>query len=266
MKKIINKYNKLKSYLRDLESVLVAFSGGLDSSLLSKIAYDVLGSKVIAVTAISNTYPKREYIGAKKITRHIGIKHITIKTNEFKNKKFIANNPNRCYFCKKELFSQLKLIAEKYKIKHIIDGSNLSDKADIRPGEKANQEFNVISPLYVSGFTKDDIRDLAKYLNLNFWDKPAEACLASRICFNDKITPRKLKMVEKAEDILKASFGRDFLVRARHHDDVLRIEIEKENWTKLQKSDITKVINKLKKVGYRYITLDLEGYIPAGKR
>jgi uncharacterized protein len=263
-KVIEKKYNQLKNFLKDLGSVVIAFSGGLDSGFLCKVSFEVLGDKAVAVTAISPTYPLWDLKEAKKIAQEIGIKHILINTDEFKNKNFLKNSYNRCYWCKRELFSKLKKIAEDLKYKFILDGTNYQDKYDHRPGMKANKEFGVISPLYECKFNKEDIKKLAKFLKLSFWNKSSGTCLSSRIPFGERITLKRLKRIEKAESILKDFLEKNVLIRARDHQKILRIEIE--NNKDLFKKDTDKIIKELKKIGYKYITLDLEGYIPAGKR
>ncbi|UCC94617.1 MAG: ATP-dependent sacrificial sulfur transferase LarE [Candidatus Omnitrophota bacterium] len=260
------KYTRLKEMLRNLDSAVIAFSGGLDSGFLCKVVYEVLGKNTVAVTALSATYPSLDVIEAKRIAKEIGIKHIIIHTKELENKRFIRNPYNRCYWCKIELFSKLKKIASQRKFSHILDGTNYGDRSDHRPGFLANKKFGVMSPLYECRFTKSDIKALAKTLNLSFWNRPSGTCLASRIPFSEQITLKKLRKAELTERILKDFFGHTVLLRGRQHKDILRIEIDKSVWTHLENSDINKLVKKLKNVGYKFITLDLEGYIPAGKR
>lgn len=259
------KYLKLKERLNNLNSAVIAFSGGLDSTVLAKICFDCLRENAIAVTAKSATYSLADLKEAKKTAKLIGIKHIVTETDEFKNKKFISNLPNRCYWCKRELFVKLRALAGKYKIKNILDGTNCDDSFDVRPGFAANKQFKVISPFLEYGLTKKDIKELAKKLDIPL-EKPANACLASRIPFRDKITLTKLRRIEEAENILRKYFANTRILRARDHGSILRIEIENKEWTRLGNSDINNLIKKLKKTGYKYITLDLEGYIPAGLR
>jgi uncharacterized protein len=263
---IERKYNQLKNFLKKLDSVIIAFSGGLDSGLLCKISFDVLKDRAIAITGVSPTYPKWELEEAKRITKEIGIRHIVINAEEFKNKNFLRNNFRRCYWCKRELFSKLKEFAKKEGFKYILDGTNYQDKDDHRPGLEANKEFGIISPLYECKFNKDQIRRLAKLLNVSFWNKPSGTCLSSRIPFGEKITLKRLRKIEEAENILRKFFSKDTLFRARDHGKILRIELEKNEVLFRKKKRIKQIIEKLKKIGYRYITLDLEGYLPAGKR
>ncbi|MFA5150497.1 MAG: ATP-dependent sacrificial sulfur transferase LarE [Candidatus Omnitrophota bacterium] len=253
-----NKLFKLKKILKKSGSCLIAFSGGVDSALLLKIALSVLPKdRILAVTARSLTYPKEELLLAQEIARKFGAKHKIIKTSELKDKKFISNNPNRCYFCKKELFIKLKTLARKDKLKFIFDASNLSDKTDFRPGERAKKELQVRSPLQEAGFTKADIRALSKKLGLKTWNKPAQACLASRIPYGVRISQSVLERVNKAEGVLRRlSFSQ---VRARHYNGLCRLEVpEKEIGRLIDKRQ--SIVDKLKKLGYNYITVDMEGY------
>lgn len=262
-----NKYKRLKSLIERLGSAVIAFSGGLDSGVLAKAVYDCLGEKkVIAVTAQSAIRPAWSCKETKAAAREIGIKHKVIFTQELKNDKFTDNREERCYWCKRELFSEFKKLNFEDKYKVILDGTNYDDIKDIRPGLKANKEFGIISPLCEIGFTRKDVADLAGYLKLSLRRKPKNTCLVTRIPLDEKITLERIKRIEKTEDILRNFLGKECLFRARDHKDILRIESEKDMWTKLKNSGITIIIKKLKKLGYKYITFDLEGYVPAGKR
>lgn len=260
------KYERLKKVLNRLGSGIIAFSGGVDSSVLAKVAYNCIGRKVMAVTAHSPSHSSLDCKEAKIIAKEIGIDHRVIFTQEFKNDRFINNKDDRCYWCKRELFSQLKNIVSQQRYKVILDGTNYDDSKDIRPGLKANKEFGIISPLYEIGFTKKEVVQMAKYLGLSLWSKPKNTCLVTRIPLGEKITLERIKRIDKAEDILRNFLGKGCLFRARDHNDILRVESEKDMWTKLKNSGITIIIKKLKKLGYKYITFDWEGYIPAGKR
>uniref|UniRef100_A0A7C5Z855 ATP-dependent sacrificial sulfur transferase LarE n=1 Tax=Caldicellulosiruptor owensensis TaxID=55205 RepID=A0A7C5Z855_9FIRM len=254
------KYEKLKNYIKSLGSLAVAYSGGVDSTFLVKVAYDVLGDRVIAVTATSSTYPKRELNDAITFIKQIGAKHIIIESEELEIEGFNKNPVDRCYYCKKELFEKIWKVAKAHGIEYVADGSNFDDLNDFRPGMKAACELNVVSPLKVAGLTKEDIRKLSKELGLPTWDKPAFACLSSRIPYGERITKEKLSMIEKAEEYL---LGLGFKqVRVRYHQDKLaRIEIGKDEMEKfLNINVIESVRNKFKELGFLYVTLDLDGY------
>lgn len=252
-----SKLFRLQNILRKMDSVVLAYSGGVDSTFLLKVARDVLKDNCLAVTADSPTYPPEELAFAKKMAKTLGIRHSVIKTNELRNKKFSSNPINRCYFCKKELFTKLKIIARKFKLNFIVDASNISDKKDFRPGNKAKKELKIRSPLQEAGFTKEEIRNLSKKLGLVTWDKPALACLASRIPYGRKINSNLLVRIDKAEGFLRKIGFRQ--VRLRHYNGSCRIEVAKNDIPAL----ITQrnlIVEKLKQLGYNYVTLDLEGY------
>ncbi|MBM4053974.1 MAG: ATP-dependent sacrificial sulfur transferase LarE [Planctomycetes bacterium] len=253
------KLNKLKTYIEALESVIVAFSGGVDSSLVAKVCFDVLGEKALAITARSETYPAFEYEEATKIAKEIGIPHMTIHTSELNIKGFAENPTNRCYFCKSELFGKLKEIAREKGYKNVADGANSDDTNEYRPGLEAAKELSVRSPLKDLGFRKSDIREISKYLHLSNWDKPSYACMSSRFPYGESITEGKLVLVAAAEDYLRSIGLRQF--RVRHHDTIARIEVMPEDFPKLlQNGKREALINKFKEIGYKYVTLDIEGY------
>lgn len=254
----MNKFEKLKKIIKKLNKVVIAYSGGVDSSFLLKVSIDTLGKEnVIAVNAISPTYTKREREFAEKFAQNLGAKIIHIQTEEFQNENFIKNPPDRCFYCKRELFEKLEQIRRKFNFEHIIDGSNKDDEKDYRPGMKAKEIFNVISPLKEAGFTKKDIRRYSKKLSLPTWDNPALACLASRIPYGKKITDEKLKRIEKGEEFLWSIGFKQ--VRLRDYEEIARIEVDEKEIEKVIKNR-KKIVQYLKGIGYKFVTVDLEGY------
>jgi uncharacterized protein len=253
----VGNLNKLKRILKEMGSVLVAYSGGADSTFLLKVAKDSLGDKVLAVTANSLTYPREELVFAKKIARRLGVRHKIVRTHELKDQRFLSNPVKRCYFCKNQLFGRLKQIALKNRLNFVVDASNLSDKLDFRPGYKAKKDFQVRSPLEEAGFSKEDIRSSSKSLGIVTWDKPSLACLASRIPYGQRISPALLARIHKGESLLKRIGFKQ--VRLRHHNYSCRIEIPARAMPTLIKKRIL-IATGLKKLGYNYITLDIEGF------
>jgi len=253
------KYNKLKTELKSLGSALVAFSGGVDSTFLLKAAIDVLGEKVIAVTAKSLSFPERELLKAVEIAKILKVKHIIIESSELKNPAYKKNDLNRCYYCKSALFEELKKIALKEKLNFILDGQNYDDIGDYRPGAKAADEAGVKSPLKESSMTKNDIRVLSKALGLPNWDSPSFACLASRIPYGTEIDNDIITKIDFLENFL---LNLGFIqVRVRHHEKIARIEVAEEEMSKFDNADTRmQIVSEFKKQGYLYITLDLEGY------
>ena len=253
------KLNKLKNYIKTLESVVVAFSGGVDSSLVAKVCYAVLGDKTLAITARSETYPSYEYEDAQKIAREIGVPHMTIDTSELGIDGFSQNPPNRCYYCKSELFGKLKDIAMQKGYENVADGTNLDDVSEYRPGQEAAKEIGVRSPLKECGLRKADIREISKHLNLSNWDKPSYACMSSRFPYGESITEGKLILVAAAEKYLRSIGLKQF--RVRHHDTIARIEVLPEDIpTLLQNDRRIELVKKFKEIGYKYVTIDMEGY------
>ena len=240
-------------------SLLVAFSGGCDSTLLLRIAHQVLGDRAIAVTARSETYPSEEYEEATRLARAMGVRHLTLDTSELSVKGFSGNPPDRCYFCKGELFQKLIEVAKENDIRYVADGSSLDDASDHRPGMRAAAEFGVVSPLREARLTKEDIRGISRALGLDTWDKPSFACLASRFPYGEEITAEKLKMVGAAETFVRSLGFRQ--VRVRHHGAMARIEVPEEDIHRfLDKSMRERVSSKFKEIGYVYVSLDLKGY------
>jgi uncharacterized protein len=255
------KLASLKRILSNMGSVLIAFSGGVDSTFLLKVAHDLLGKKIVAATASSETYPASELEAAKKIARKLGVKHLIIQTEELSKQDFAKNSPQRCYFCKQELFSRLNKIARRQGLNYVADASNYDDLADFRPGRQAGQELGIKSPLKEARLTKAEIRSLSHKMNLPTWNKPSLACLASRIPYGTRITREKLKRIDEGERFLKGLGIRQ--LRIRDHDGIARIEVAQEEMSLFwQENTARLIIDKLKRLGYTYVTLDLEGYRP----
>jgi uncharacterized protein len=253
------KLKKLKEILSKMEGVLIAYSGGVDSTFLLKVAKDALGDKVLAVTAKSPVYPFEEIEQAMVLAQGLGVRHTIIETQELSDPKFVNNPIDRCYWCKKELFAILISIARENNVKHVLDGTNFDDLDDFRPGMKAAGEFGVRSPLKEAMFAKEDIRSLSKRLGLPTWNKPSFACLASRFPYGIRISQESLTKVDKAERFLRG-FG-IIQVRVRHHDTIARIEVLGKDISKLLEEKLQRQsISYFKKLGYSYVAVDLEGY------
>lgn len=253
------KYLEMKNYLKDLGSLAVAFSGGVDSTLLTKVAYDVLGSKAIAVTALSPTHPQREVKDAFALAKDIGIRHITEPTDELEHAGFIANPLDRCYICKTIIFSKVLEMATAQGIDHVADGSNVDDAGDFRPGMKAAAELGILSPLQKLSFTKEDIRQLSRQLRLPTAEKPAFACLATRFPYGEHITAEGLMRVDRAEQYL-LDLGFEQL-RVRSHGTLARIELRPEDIRRFFVEDhLTACAQAFKEFGFAYVSLDIAGY------
>ncbi len=253
------KLEMLKEYIKEKGSIAVAFSGGVDSTFLLKVAKDVLGVKVIAVTAKSSTYPEREFKEAQNFAKEIGVRQIVIVSEELEIEGFSENPVNRCYFCKHELFEKITEVAKQNGMNFVADGSNIDDLGDYRPGMQAIKELEVISPLKTASMTKGDIRLLSKEMGLKTWDKQAFACLASRFPYGEKITKEKLEMIDKAEQYLLDLGFRQ--VRVRHHGNLARIEVAANEIGRFFNEDLMgKVYSEFKNVGFTYVSLDMKGY------
>lgn len=255
----MTKIKHLERILKKLGRVLVAFSGGVDSTFLLVAAIRFLGKEnVLAVIAASETYPRTEKRSAVGLAKKLGAEYRIISTQELANPCFASNPPERCFWCKDELFSKLNFFARSMNMV-VADGLNYSDKSDFRPGVQAAAKWQVVHPLQAAGLTKEEIRRWSKKWNLPTWDKPAQACLASRFPYEQPITKVALKKIEQAEKILKLSGFK--IIRVRHYDTTARIEIGKNELRKILRNNIRdKIVTALKKLGYRFITLDLEGY------
>lgn len=255
-KKLLN----LDRIISNMKQLIISYSGGVDSSFLLYFCVKTLGKEnSIAVTGVSEIHSKEELNFVKYFTKSLGVNVICVNTSELDDPNFITNPYNRCYFCKKILFEEIRKISEKKNIKYIADGTNYDDRNDYRPGRLANSEYNIASPLLEAELTKSDIREALNDACFDFFDKPSDSCLASRIPYNITITKDKLQIIENGETYIK-SFDIN-VVRLRHHIDIARIEIEEKDFKKILNIEIkNKIINYLKKLGFIYVTFDLEGY------
>lgn len=255
-----SKYSRLRTILGDLGSVAIGFSGGIDSTLLIRVATDVLGDRALAVIGRSETYPTREFEEAIELAAAFGSRSRVVATEETDDLKFRENPPDRCYFCKTELFGKLNGIARDEGIRWVADGTIVDDMGDFRPGLRAKSEQNVRSPLLEAGFTKTDVRELAKSLGIPTWDKPSFACLSSRFPYGFGITKENLMKVDEAENLMRDLGFRFF--RVRHHDDrTARLEIGSREFHRLFDDGLRgRIVDGLKGLGYVYVTLDLQGF------
>jgi uncharacterized protein len=251
------KLSELKRIFRELESVVVAYSGGVDSTLALRVAHEILGEGAMAVTAVSASLPQCERAEAKQIAEQIGARHLLIESHETEDDRYLANAPNRCYFCKTEVYDLLLDLARKEGFRYVVDGTNADDPYDHRPGRQAAREHGVRSPLQEAGLTKADIRRLARGYGLPNWDKPAAACLSSRIPYGNLISLEALSQVEQAELALRKMGFRQ--LRVRHHDQVARIEVEEEDFQRVL-AQREEILATLKGLGFTYVTLDLAGF------
>ena len=254
----IQKLEQLKESLAGLRGAVVAFSGGVDSTFLLAVASEVLGERVLAVTATSATYPERELFEARALARQMGARHLEVISEELDIPEFQHNPRNRCYYCKKELFAKLRNIADEQGLPHVLDGTNIDDLGDHRPGRQAANELGVLSPLEQAGLTKQEIRQLSHQLGLPTWDKPAYACLSSRFPYGTAITPERVRQVGRAEESLRTLGFR--ILRVRYHGDVARLELGPEELCKAVGPLKNEVVQMIKQAGFTFVAVDLEGY------
>lgn len=251
------KLEKLRAIMHECGSVLVAYSGGVDSALVMTVAHQTLGERALACIGISPSYPTREMRDAVKLAEQLGVPYRLVNTEEYLDANYAANPTNRCYFCKSELHDQLKKIATEEGWQAVLDGNNISDLGDDRPGMQAAREHGVRSPLMEANITKPEVRELAHHLSLPVWDKPAMACLSSRVPHGTAITPALLRQIESAEDVLVDLGFRQF--RVRHHNEIARIELPAEDFPKAIEQHAA-IVKGVRSAGYRFVTLDLAGF------
>jgi pyridinium-3,5-biscarboxylic acid mononucleotide sulfurtransferase len=253
------RYDELIRHIREFESVVVAFSAGVDSTLLVRASVDALGyERVIAATGLSDTYPEEEMQEARELAQELGVEHVMARTEELTDPRYAQNSHQRCFFCKSELYSRLERVRTERGFEKVIDGTNADDLGDHRPGLRAARDFNVRSPLQEIGMTKSEIRQISNELGLRTWDKPAFACLSSRFPYGTPITVEKLRQVAEAERVLRLLGFKGF--RVRHHDTIARIEVPPEDFARIVEHH-DEIVKGVKAAGYRFVTLDLKGYV-----
>ncbi|MGQ9524575.1 MAG: ATP-dependent sacrificial sulfur transferase LarE [Armatimonadota bacterium] len=254
-----SKYERLQALIKGLGSAAVAFSGGVDSTLLLKVAHDVLGERCVAVVAVSESYTPEEADASRQLAELIGVECVFVQTSELEDERFASNPANRCYYCKRELFAKMSAVAAERGIRWLLYGANYDDRGDFRPGSIAAAEANARAPLQEVELTKAEIRELSRRLGLPTWSRPASACLASRVPYGTRITAEVLNRIASAERVLKQlGFSQ---LRVRHHDQIARIEVPMDEFPKIISEETRAlVVDRLKQLGYVYVTLDLQGF------
>src|SRR4026207_34355 len=259
MNNLITKEERLREIFRELDSVIVAYSGGVDSSYVAYVANEELGRRAVCITGQSASLPEHQRREIDQVVQKFGFQHEVIQTEELENPGYRANNPDRCFFCKDELYTKLESVARTRGIKSIVDGSTVDDLGDYRPGRRAASQHAVRSPLIEAGLTKREVRELSRRVTLPTWDKPASPCLSSRIAYGTTVTIERLNKVDRGEEILREFGFREF--RVRHHDQLVRIEIAAAEMDRvLQKDLIDELAKRFRELGFKYVTLDLEGF------